>query len=76
MVMPNLSTAYKEFKIKTECDNKLEHYYALNEKKGERQKVATSCGCCKKVDAVDHFEEKRKDAIQKFNALKAENENK
>jgi len=75
VVVPNLTEAYKAYRIKIDCDNHLEHFHALNERDGKKHMVSTSCLCCKKEDAIDHYEKKRTDAQAEFTKLRADYEN-
>jgi ribosome-binding factor A len=72
IVVPNLSEAYKYFLAIESHSYSLQHFKAMNEAKGVPQKVATSCLCCKKVDAMEFHTEKRTTAIKDFLKVRAE----
>lgn len=71
IVMPDYSKAYTHMKKKEDLNYALEHWKAVNEKKGEPQLVGTKCMCCKKADAVTHFESKIAEETENFTKERA-----
>jgi hypothetical protein len=75
LVAPDYSEAFGHMKKREEFLLKIEHYEAMNAQKGgEPAKVGTTCICCGKVEAIEHFTNKVDEETVEFRKTKAAND--
>ena len=74
IVIPDYADAYAHMKKREELQHKLDHYKALNEKKGDNVLLATKALCCNKLDAVQHIESLIQDETDGFTKERAQKE--